>query len=253
MRERVDKKLLLGIVAPYLLIVLTVCAVQCLSGNFMLNAFEGNIVEVIENSLKSDIAIIEKNIERAKETAVIVAQNTASDFVKVRKGEKYYYTHLMETQEELLTYYTGGIDGIIKDICIQYDDIDCLINFDTAFSSRINYYKNIVSSPDKSPEELLKASEKANGFSVNNICYYSETIRTIPFVYPIPILRKRTGSVSIYIDEEALLMPINSLLETSNGTLKIINNSGEIISLKGNENLENESGRGNVFFYVTDI
>jgi len=243
MRKRINIKLLLGFISPYLLIVLIVFGIQYVSNSFVLKALKNNVVEIIETSFKDDIGVIEHNLGNVKEIAAIVAQNTAKKANSLDKDDSDYYSQLTAIKKELSSYYTGG--NIIRDICIQNDEKDFLINFSSAYSKRIYYYQNSISYPDNSPEKLLESSEKANGFSIDNICHYPGGMKAVPFFYPTPLLKQRTGSVSVYVDENALLIPVDDLLKKSEGVLYVANKEGQAVLLSGNKNIELKNAKLN--------
>ena len=236
MHKRINIKLLLGFISPYLLIVLIVFAIQYISNTLVLGALKNNVIEIIETSFKDDIGVIEHNLDNVKEIASIVAQNTAEKFDSVKKDDKDYYSQLSLIKNELAAYYTGG--NIIRDICVQYDNKDYIVTFNGAYSKRIYYYQNTISSPNITPEVLLERSEKANGFSVENMCYFSGGVKAVPFFYPIPLLKQRTGSVSVYVDENALLLPVKDLLKKSGGTLQVSTNSGQEVFISGSDTID---------------
>lgn len=235
-RKKINKKLLLSFIIPYILLVLLVFTAQYISNSVVLNALKNNAIGIVKNSFKSNINVIEQNLDRVKETAVFVAQNTAPHLDKVDRNKKNFFSALMSVNKELGSYFVDN--GIIKDICIQDDADDYLVNFTTAYSSRAGYYETMVSSKTMNAKELLRFSEKANGFSSQMACVYPEEIEVIPFVFPTPILAKRTGSVMVYINKKKLFLPIVDLLNKSEGALQIIDKSTNTVVMAGSKNIE---------------
>ena len=236
MRNKINKNLLISFIAPYLLIILIVFVAQYISNSIVMNALKNNVINIVENSFKSNVGVIERNLEKVKETAAIVAQNNEKTLNSIDRSNINFYSALSQTRKELANYYTDS--DIIKNICIQSDKRDWLVSLENAYSRRINFYSSTVFSETKSAEELLEASEKALGFSTDNICYHDKNVKTIPFIYSMPILKSRTGSVSIYVDEKSLLMPMNDLLGESRGLLKITDAKGKEISIAGDISID---------------
>lgn len=234
--KKVNKNIILGFIASYLLVVLLVFTAQYISNSVVLNALKSNALDIVKNSFNSNVAIIEQNLDRVKETAVIVAQNTAARLENVERSERDFYSKLTSVKKELSSYYVGN--AIIKDICIQNDVRDYLVNFDVAYSRRLAYYETMITSEKLTPQELLKASENANGFSTENACTYVGGIKAIPFVFPTPILKARTGSVLVYVDEKTMLMPLKNLLSNSNGAVKIFDKDNVLLAQDGRAELE---------------
>ena len=226
-----NKKIFLGSLFPYILIVLIVFSVQFVSTTVVLNAMENNAIDIVENSFKANIAIIEENMTSVKETAIAVSQNVYEKL----NGEKEngIFTRLVDARAVLKTYYVRN--GFIKNICVQHDENDLLVNFTDVYSKRINFYSSKLHSNSLSSEELLENSETASGFSSDGICAFGEDGEVIPFFLPAPLLMERTGSVSIYIDKESLLLPMADLLNKNGGALRITNQSGNVL-LDGGEN-----------------
>lgn len=236
MSRKLRKDLLFSFIVPYIIVALVIFVVQYMSNCVVMNAFKGNVIEIIKNSFKNDVDIIEQNLNKAKETASVVAQNTAARYDNIDRDNRNFYSRLSEARAELLSYHVSN-NGI-KDICIQNDAEDYLISFNTAYSNRIKYYKSAVFSKHKMPQDLLESSEKANGFSSENLCYYSDGQKTIPFVLPTPLFNSRTGSVMIYVEEKALLMPLSDLLNKSNGSLRVVDENGVNIFNQGETQFE---------------
>lgn len=235
MLKKINKNLLLGFIVPYLLIVMIVFIAQYISNTVVMTALKNNAVNIVENSFKSNIDVIEQNLVKVKETAAIVAQNTAGNLERVDRNSKKFYTELTAIKDELSSYYVGN--GVVKDICVQNDVHNYLVDFEVAYSDRMRYYTTMVESESLTPEKLLEASESANGFSTENICYYPGRVRAIPFVYPTPIMKDRTGSVLVYIDEKELLLPMRDLLKKSGGLLQAFDDEGKSVFNDGNDKI----------------
>ena len=232
--KKVNKGLLLGFIAPYLLIVVIIFIAQYISNSVVMNALKENVVDIVHNSFSGNVSAIEQNLAKVKETAAIVAQNTAFNLEKVNRNDiNSFYSKLTNAREELSTYCIGS--GVVNDICIQNDKEDYLVSFSVAYNERIKFYETMVTSEEKTPEELLKASESAYGFSTENICFYNGVKKVIPFVYPTPILKERTGSVLVYVDEKALFVPLQELLTKSGGFLSVTDENGQTVWREGNE------------------
>lgn len=236
MRKKINKNLLFGFIAPYLVVVLIVFIAQYISNSVVLNALKSNALDIVQNSFENNVAVLEKNLERVKETAVIIAQNTTEDLESIRRDKNDFYTRLKNIKKELSDYFVDS--AIIKDICVQNDRKDYLVNFSTAYSSRKGFYETMVSSESKSAEELLKASESANGFATESACIYADGVKAIPFAFPTPVMEERTGSVMVYVDKYAMLLPLRSLLENSKGTLKIFDSDGALVIKEGDKELD---------------
>lgn len=232
--KKVNKGLLLGFIAPYLLIVVIIFAAQYISNSVVMNALKENVVDIVHNSFSGNVSVIEQNLAKVKETAAIVAQNTAFNLEKVNRNDiNSFYSQLTNARDELSTYCIGS--GVVNDICIQNDKEDYLVSFSVAYNERIKFYETMVTSKEKTPEELLKASESAYGFSTENICFYNGGRKVIPFVYPTPILKARTGSVLVYVDEKALFVPLQELLTKSGGFLSVTDENGQSVWSEGKD------------------
>ena len=260
MRRKVNKNLLLGFIAPYILVILLVFTAQCISNSVVLNALTKNALSIMQNSFESNIGMVERNLERVRETALIVAQNMAGQLDNIDRSSNDFFSRITNIRNELSSYYAGN--DIIRDICIQNDANDVLVNFETAYSRRTEFYRTMIKPIETGPEDLLKASEKANGFSAENTCLYTGGVEAIPFVFPTPIMRRRTGAVLVYVDKKKMLLPVKDLIDDSNGLLKVTNTSGEVIAQRGkpettlqNPNQKKASkGRiNNVDYYIVQV
>lgn len=236
MRKKVNKNLLLGFIAPYLLVVMIVFIAQYISNSIVLNALEDNAMNIVENSFENDIAVIEQNLDRVKETAAIVAQNTSAQMDMIDRNKNDFYTKLTDMRKQLSSYFVGN--SVIKDICIQNDKRDYLINFEVAYSNRLSYYTTMIHSDNMRAEEQLKVSETANGFSTENSCTYSDGTKAVPFVFPTPMMKKRTGSVLVYVDKKEMLMPIQDLISQSGGIMEIVDKKGKSVLREGEADIE---------------
>lgn len=230
MNRKFNKNIFFGSILPYILIVLIVFSVNTASTTVVLKALENNAINIVENSFKANIAVIEENMNSIKETAIAVSQNVYEKL----NGEKDsgVFTRLVDAKAILKTYYVSS--GVIKNICVQHDENDLLVNFDAVYSKRINFYTSKLRSHTLNGEGLLKNSETASGFSAEGISVFEEA-EVIPFFLPAPLMMKRTGSVSIYIDKRALLLPMGDLLNKNGGTLQIVNQSGKVLLEEGTD------------------
>ena len=260
MRRKVNKNLLLGFIAPYILVILLVFTAQCISNSVVLNALTKNALSIMQNSFESNIGMVERNLERVRETALIVAQNMAGQLDNIDRSSNDFFSRIINIRNELSSYYAGN--DIIRDICIQNDANDVLVNFETAYSRRTEFYRTMIKPIETGPEDLLKASETANGFSAENTCLYTGGVEAIPFVFPTPIMRRRTGAVLVYVDKKKMLLPVKDLIDDSNGLLKVTNTSGEVIAQRGKPEItlqnpnQKKASKGrinNVDYYIVQV
>ena len=234
-KKKINKKILFSFIIPYILLILLIFTVQYISNSVVLNALKNNAIGIVKNSFKSNINIIEQNLEGMKETAALVANNTVPHLDNVDRNKKDFFSALMSVNKELCSYFVDNV--IIKDICIQDDADDYLVNFTTAYSSRAEYYKTMLSSETMDAQDLLRSSENANGFCGQMTCLYPDGIEVIPFVFPTPILQKRTGSVMVYINKKNLFLPIVDLINKSEGALQIVDKNTNTVVMAGSENI----------------
>lgn len=122
--KKINKKLLLGFIAPYLVTVIVVFMAQYILNTVVLNALKNNVVEVVHNSFESSVGVIEQNLLKVKETAALVSQNTS---IKLEEFDKKDIEDVYSAIDELSSYSLGS--GVIHDICVQNDEKDYLINF----------------------------------------------------------------------------------------------------------------------------
>lgn len=225
MNKKFNKNIFFGSILPYVLVVLIVFSVHTASTMVVLNALENNAINVVKNSLEASIEVIEENMNSIKETATAVSQNVYARLEGDKTRE--VYTRLVDAHSALKTYYVRN--SVIKNICVQNDENDMLVSFDTVYSERINFYKSKLRSDSLSGEELLKNSETATGFSAEGISVFAEGGEVIPFFLPAPLIMKRTGSVSVYIDKKVLLLPMGDLLNENGGVLRVTNQDGKVL------------------------
>lgn len=231
MNNKENKNLIFSFIAPYLLIVIIVFVALCLSNTVVLNAFKENVTNIIQNSFESNVEVMEQNLGFVRDTAATVAENMAGELEKIDPQQHDFFSAITKLKNKLGSYFFGI--GVVKDICIQNDNKDILINLDVAYSKRINYYSTMVKSDKLSAQELLEISETANGFNTKGVCSYEKDFEVIPFVVPTPVLRTRTGCVSVYIAKKELLMPMREMIEKSKGTLLVYDKDGECFVSEG--------------------
>lgn len=234
MNRKFNKNIFFGSILPYILIVVIVFSVHTASTTVVLNALENNAINVVRNSFEAGIAVIEENMNSIKETATAVSQNVYAKLEGDKESE--VYTRLVDAKSVLKTYYVSS--SVIKNICVQHDENDMLVSFDTVYSERINFYKSKLRSEKLSGEELLKNSETAAGFSAEGISFFAEDGEVIPFFLPAPMMMKRTGSVSVYIDKKALLLPMGDLLNKNGAVLRVKSSDGKVLIEEGENSSE---------------
>jgi len=227
--KKFNKNIFFGSILPYISVVLLVFTVHTASTTVVLNALENNAVDVVRNSIEANIVVIEENMNSVKDTAMAVLQNVYQKLDGEKDRE--IYTRLTEARAVLKTYYVRN--SIIKNICVQNDKNDLLVSFDTVYSKRLNFYTSGIRSEALNAKELLKNSEKASGFNAEGIGILKDGPEAIPFFMPAPLMSGRTGSVVVYIDKKALLLPMGNLLSENGGALSIKNQDGKVLLEEG--------------------
>lgn len=235
MNKKFNKSIFFCSILPYVLVVLLVFTTQSISTSVVLRALKSNAIDIAENSFKANINVIGENVHNAKEIALAVSQNVAEKLEGEKNKEN--FTRLIDARKTLKKYFVNN--GLIENICVQNDENDLLVNFDTVYSSRKNFYNLELKSNSLSGKELLKNSETATGFSAEGICTINGEADVIPFFSPTPLMAERTGSVCVYIKKKALLLPMGDLLSENGGILRITDSKGNVlIEAGGNSELE---------------
>lgn len=225
MKRKFNKNIFFGSILPYVLVVLLVFTAQSVSNSVVLKALENNALNVVEKSFRGSVLVMEENLGKVKETAISVAQNVPNKF----DGDKLnkVYTRMTEARALLRTYFVSS--GIIENICVQNDENDLMVSFNNVYSKRINFYRSMLKSDTKTSPELLLESEKASGFIADSGLILNGEDEVISFFFPTPMIKKRTGSVSVYINKNTLLLPVREFIDINGGVFLIVDETGNPI------------------------
>lgn len=192
-----------------------------------------NAVRVVEDSLQSDIMLIEQSLEQVESVAYGVSQNDSlMPFIEAGIDTSFTFVELQNFKKILVSY--GLNNPLIHDILLQNNINFRAVDFYTVYSNQLGFYNTKITSPQANNISLSNNSLTARDYNANGVCIFTDGQHpAIPFFLQLPLRKENTATATVYANSDILLAPILNLVANSGGAVQIYNAQNNILIEKG--------------------
>ncbi|MBR5235926.1 MAG: helix-turn-helix domain-containing protein [Clostridia bacterium] len=235
MRKTPLREVFLKFAGPYVVVILLVFLIQFIFISIVMDAFEKSNMSILDTAVQNEFDEIDLSLSHAESAAQNVALNSVlQEFFTAESSENFGYEKLMEFMSALVSCSSSS--PYIKDIAIQNNAADMVLDLSSAYGEAIRFYQVKLSSDLETAKRLYENSLTADGYDEGGLCIYEKGCQAVPFVLKLSAYRQINSSVAVYIDFDRLLSGVKRLTEEKGGSFFVTNKQGGVLLQNGDVN-----------------